>query len=246
MAPGVRVIYVVPEGSEPWGEAERRAAEVLEDIQWFFADEMNRLGHGLQTFDSATDADGSFLFHQIDSPLSKEHFIHASRRQYPARCRSAAKSNGLCNNNNVTVYFVEAYSIINGKVRGAQALGWSRNGGEAFLSSLHLKMARREWISNENGYDGKVFDWIDSQPMKRGTLNWNKRGTQLGDVSGSGFGIIAHELGHSFALPKQEKMRRGRKGPLMGNGCRGMRGYFRPDDGRPLLASRTRRDGTLS
>jgi len=229
MTAAVRVIYVVPVGAEPWAEAELRATAVLEDIQWFFAEEMNRLGHGLKTFDIATAADGSLLFHQIDSPLSQEQFIHASRKQYQARCRSAAKLRGLCDNNDITVYFVEAYSIINGKVSGAQALGWSRNGGEAFLSSLHLKMARREWIGNENGYESEVFDWIDSQPMRRGTLSWNKRGTQLGDVSGAGFGIIAHEVGHSFALPKQEKMRPGRKGPLMGNGCRGMRGYFRPD-----------------
>ena len=90
-------------------------------------------------------------------------------------------------------------------------------------------MARREWIANNNGYAGEVFHWISPEPMKSDTLSWNRRGRKRGDVSGSAFGVMAHELGHAFGLSHERTDDRNRKGNLMGNGCRGMRGYFRPD-----------------
>ncbi len=223
----VRVIYIVPSDAEPWSEAKDRAADVLEDLQWFFADKMDELGHGPKTFDIARDADGSLLFHQIDSPLIKKQFIEADRKQYPARCRSAAERNDLCDDAYITVYFVEAYSIIDGVVR-ANCGGWVRNGGEAFLSSLHLKLAIRDWVADTSRYAGKSFDWIGSEPLAENLRGWNERGPALGDLSGAGYGIIAHELAHCFGPPPQENGKRGRRGPLMGRGQLGMRGYFRP------------------
>jgi len=222
----VRVICVVPIDSDPWAEAKHRATEWLEDIQWFFADEMKRLGYGSKTFETATDKVGALVFHQINSSLPKKEF-----GKHPVNnCKNAAQADGLRSANDVVVYFYESYSITSGKVSGAGARGRQRDlGGEAFLSSLHLKMARREWIANDNEYDGDVFDWISSEPMKGDTLSWNRRGTTLGDVSGSAFGMMAHELGHCFCLSNDTTDDRNRKGNLMGNGCRGMRGYFRPD-----------------
>jgi hypothetical protein len=222
----VRVIYIVPADAEPWDDAKQRATECLEDIQWFFADEMERLGFGPKTFEIARDAAGSLFFHQINSNLSKDDFS----MKYWNNCKNEAQGHGLRNLDYVTVYFYEAYSIADGEVdAGSKGQAKKGKGGEAFLSSLHLKMARREWLANNNGYCGEVFNWISSESMKGYELSWNGRGRELGDLSGSGFGVIAHEIAHCFALPEEEKMSRNRNGPLMGNGCRGMRGYFRPD-----------------
>lgn len=222
----VRVIYIVPMDAEPWAETNHRATEWLEDIQWFFADEMKRRDHGPKTFKLANDESGALVLHQINSSLPKKEF-----GKHPVNnCKNAAQAHGLRSANDVVVYFYESYSITSGKVSGAGARGGQRGlGGEAFLSSLHLKMARREWIANDNEYDGEVFDWISSEPMKGHTLSWHGRGRKLGDVSGSAFGIMAHELGHGFGLSHNMTDDRNRKGNLMGNGCRGMRGYFRPD-----------------
>jgi hypothetical protein len=92
-------------------------------------------------------------------------------------------------------------------------------------------MARREWICSNDVYDGTVFDWISPEPMKGDTLSWEGRGKKLGDVSGSAFGVITHELAHCFGLDHQhtDDDVRERKGNLIGKGFRGMRGWFRPD-----------------
>jgi hypothetical protein len=221
----VRVIYVLPRDVEPWREAKRRAQEWLEDIQWFFADQMKKRDHGPKTFEIATDNRGALVFHQIKTSIPEEEFRES--KDFVKNCNKVAKDNGLVSSNDIIVYFCESYSLRNGKV-SAVARGSRRRGG-AFLSSLHLKMARREWIANENGYDGEVFEWISSEPMKANTLSWHGRGKKLGDVAGSAFGMMAHELGHGFGLPNDRNNDRNRKGNLMGKGCRGMRGYFRHD-----------------
>ena len=89
-------------------------------------------------------------------------------------------------------------------------------------------MAKRKWLSSDEGYVGEIFDWISPTPLERGALSWDGRGPTLGDVSGSGYGIIAHELTHCFRVAPEEEPSNCRCCPLMGSGCRGMQGYFRP------------------
>lgn len=219
----VQVIYVVPEDAEPWREADRHASQCLEDLQWFFADEMERFGYGPKTFEIAADARGSRVFHQISSNLGKTEFCNNRVKN----CERTAQKHGLSIGHNIALYFHESYTITDGKVSDS-GKGAKGRPGKSWLSSLHLKMAIREWISNDDGYAGEVFDWISQEAMQEGALSWNKRGRTLGDVSGSAFGIIAHELGHAFGLG-HDCTDKNRKGNLMGYGCRGMRGYFRPD-----------------
>jgi hypothetical protein len=219
----VRVIYIIPSDAEPWPEAKSRANDVLEDLQWFFADEMDRLGHGRKTFGIARDANGSLLFYQINGEFDKKSFLEANKKEYPGWCRDAATRCGLFANSYITVHFIEAYNITAEKV-SANCCGWANYGGEAFLSSLHLKLAKRDWIALTNSYAGKFFEEIGAE-----LRIWNDRGPELGDLSGAGYGVIAHELAHCFSPAPQEKGGRGRSGPLMGRGQVGMRGYFRPD-----------------
>lgn len=139
----VRVVYVVPSDAQPWEEAKRRASEWLEDIQWFFADEMKRLGYEPKTFEIATDESGELIFQQIGSPLTKEAFGKSRCKN----CVKAARTNGLQSANDAVVYFYETYD---GDVSSQGTKGGKGKGG-AFLGSLYLKRAKREWITKRFG-----------------------------------------------------------------------------------------------
>ena len=67
----VRVIYIVPSDAKEWLDAKQHATEVLEDLQHFFADEMNQRGHGPKTFEIAKDADNDLLFDAKHSSIEK-------------------------------------------------------------------------------------------------------------------------------------------------------------------------------
>ena len=216
----VRAIYVVPNDREPWGDAKRRASEWLEDIQSFFACEMNRLRYGQKTFKIAKEENGELIFHQVIIPWRREDLV-----QDPLRyCKEEIQNLKLRRGKDIAVCFHESYLFTPGEICGKGACS---TGGNAFLSSLHLKLAIREWISDDTEYEGRVFEWISPKPMESGILSWHGRGKKLGDVSGAAYGIMAHELGHCFGLRHDRSNDKNRRGNLMGNGCRGMRGYFR-------------------
>jgi hypothetical protein len=210
-------LYVVPEDAEPWEEAKRRAAEWLEDIQLYFADEMMRLGYGPRTFDIAKDVRGELLFHQISSHMPKTAFH--SGRDYRKNCIKAAQISGLQPGSDRIVCFHESCSIKDGKVFGD---GSSYSKGYSFLGSLHLKLAKREWLGDKTNYEGMVFSWISSEPVKRGMLK--QRGSTLGELSGAEYGIMAHELCHCFGPRNENDDLDNRWTNLMYYGCRRMRG----------------------
>jgi hypothetical protein len=220
----VRVIYVVPSDAEPWAEARRRSAELLEDIQRFFADEMERLGYKRKTFDIAQDRNGDLAFNQIPSLLPQKMFNKYP--DYRNNCINEARDHGLPKAGDIVVYFHESCSIIDGEFTGK---GAKSTRGNAFLGSLHLKLAIREWIDDDTEYTGKIIPWISAEPLKPRMLSWNGRGRKLGDISGAAFGIIAHELGHCFGLEDEKDDWKNCDVNLMRKGCRRMRGYFRPD-----------------
>ena len=221
----VRVIYIIPNHPhcKPWPEARQRAAEALEDIKWFYADGMERCGYGQKTFGIAIDESGQIVFHQINSSLPPEAFTTAEAKKFTKLCNNEAKREGLFDLNYRTVFFVEAYSITNGVVSGDRARG-SKDRGGAFLSSIHLKLARREWLDNCDTYVGAILEGVSDQPLQR----WRRRGKEYSDLAGAGFGVIAHELAHSFGLSDDKHDTKSRRESLTGIGWRRMRGYFRP------------------
>ena len=181
-----------------------------------------RLGCGLKTFKVGLDDEHTLDFRQYYSAETKEQFESDAR----ATCKRVIGGRHK-KEKDVELCFIESYSITNGTVFGLCARTKRQR---CYLSSLYLKLARREWLSNDDEYGGRVFEWISGEPMSRDTLSW-AGGRTLGDVSGAAFGVIAHELEHCFG-PNHHRTdddERERKGHLMGLGMRGFRGVFRPD-----------------
>jgi len=233
----VRVIYIVPNDEQAWPDAKLRSTQVLEDLQHFFADEMNRLVHESITFEIARDGKGDTLFEVKRSTLEKAAF----QAQPIEACQQVLCGGRPPDAPDIEVCFFEGYSIEKGV---ASVPGAKTKRRRCYLNSLYLKTANRDWLHDLGGYAGRLFPWISFEPMLGTTLQWNKdQGLQLGDVAGSAYGIIAHELGHAFGGKhhSSEDDERERKGHLMGLGSRGFRGYFRPDltDDRCVLSQET-------
>jgi hypothetical protein len=240
----VRVIYIVPFDAAPWPEAKRRATEALEDIQHFYADQMREHGYGPKTFAIAYDSNDQVVFDCLPSAHVTEDFLIETPGHNPGYinlCKEATVAR-LRSSNDIVIYFFEAYSISKTKLC-AGSRGMQRGkGGEAFLSSLHLKLAIREWLEFNEGYTERIIPWISSERMWEGALNWEKRGSAMGDVAGAGFGAIAHEFTHCFGTSnhKSDLDLELSSENLMGTGFRRMRGYFRPEEvsGRCILSRR--------
>jgi hypothetical protein len=222
----IRAVYIIPNDCQEWLEVQERVQMVLEDLQHFFADEMIRHEFPAKTYTILKDASGKLECDRIHCDLSSAEF----NKNVVENCKHEADKKGLRSLNDLAVYIYEGYKVDNGRFvnYGTSGRMWYER-YEVFISALYLKMARREWLTEQTGYDGQIFKWINSKPMSTGMLSWKKIGLELADVAGRAYGTMAHEMGHCFELKHDFTDDTNRRGNLMGNGFRGMRGYFFPD-----------------
>jgi hypothetical protein len=220
----VRGMYIAPKDTPVWTKARRQLDDVLQILQGFFAHEMRGHGYDPKTFEIDRKADGLVVFDTYTSPIPKSEFQASPWKT----CKQVLGGGRASNATDIELCFFEGYSIVNGVVICPGAFNKRRR---CYLNSLYLKMANKEWLACQDGYGERVFDWISKDRMKSDTLSWNRRGKELGDVSGAAFGVIAHELAHSFGLDDHGSPEdvRERKGNLMGTGMRGFRGAIQPD-----------------
>jgi hypothetical protein len=219
----VSAVYIIPSDAEPWRAAQRRATETLQDLQWFFADEMEFLGYEPKTFEIDYDNNRLVTFEVIRTELTRRDFGIGRKQVIP----KAMKLLPTLREEYRQVCFIESYSYVSGVLSGVIAGTTERR---SYLSSLYLKVGLPAWLGRTEGYGGEIFPWISSEPMIQNTLSWKGRGLELGDVSGAAFGTIAHELEHCFGPDHHAgNDERERMGHLMGSGDIKFRGVFRPD-----------------
>jgi len=184
------------------------------------------LGYGPKTFQIARQLSGAVVCQQIPSDRLKQEFQNRKEngdQLFVDYCKEASGAFRQRTCNDIVIYFFESYSAIEGIVsagtRGGRAAKKRGSGGEAFISSLVLKTANREWITSDARYDGHIAD-LPGRPK------WNNRvSDRLGDLSGGSYGAIAHEFGHCV---RAQHDRSDDKRLLMDRGYRFMRGNFRP------------------
>jgi len=219
----VRAVYIVPKDAQPWSEARVRVTQAVEDIQRFISHEMTRTGQGERTFRIAREPDGLIHFRTLHATSYLKAQFQQGRATALHLCGRVAGPPDLTY---AEIFLVEAYSIRNGEVTGDIA-GYSKR--RACVSSLHLKVAFREWLHRDDDFFGQIFPWISPEPI----LKWKHReGFQLGDVAGAGFGTIAHELIHCFGPDNHngKKDNETKYEDVMGTGFRRMRKFLQGGD----------------
>jgi hypothetical protein len=166
MAPNtVRVIYIEPQDAKQWPDARHRATEMLEDLQHFFADQMSRHDFGPRTFALCDDED--FFEYRKSRSVSKAEF---QANPWEA-CKRELRGGRPPNAPDIEICFFDAYSIVEGV---AACPGVFHKNRRCYINALLLKTANREWLEDSNGYGGRVFPWISSEPMREKSLKWNR------------------------------------------------------------------------
>jgi hypothetical protein len=238
----VRALYIVPSDRQPWPEIQVRMTEVLQNLQSFFADEMERHAYGNLTFNIARDSHGLLALQMIHTEFSSSQFP-TDGRGIANYCKEIAAKRGLRSKKggDTVIYFVDIchFDRETGACSGSLTRGSSSGRRrECFIGAGHFKMTRKEWLRSKEPYAGMMVPELHDEPLREGAFRDKNCGIPpdrpytIGELSGKNYGAIAHELGHAFGLQHAFAQAQGddrnRKGYLMLNGFRGMQGYFAP------------------
>lgn len=229
----VRAVYVVPSDAVPWEGARRRVQECFEDLQKWFAEETAQHVTSSLSFDIARESDGLLSFRTVKSAKPASDFRAAEPAAFDL-CREAAEAEGLrsMGDDDVVAFFFEELMPSGGAetIADAYASGHGEKGQrECCWSSLHLKLARREWLKDETSCKGLHFPEISPEPLDLD--DFQHLGDALHKVSGASYGVVAKYLGIALGLeemPPSTPMDKDRRGYLMGKGFSGIGGFFAP------------------
>ena len=139
----VRQIYFHPSDRQPSRDMDAILDTLVEDVQRFYADEMERHGFGRKTFRLETDAHGEPVRHYVKGKFTTEHYMNSNLRKGQEEFEEHFdRSGGFIN----LVFFYFSVS------------GWQGTDGNAFGSPLsgsaHIfirtfdKVPRRSYLAN--------------------------------------------------------------------------------------------------
>jgi hypothetical protein len=224
----IHVGYVVPSDRAEQPHAAVNMWEAARLAQAWYAEQMDRWGLGPKTF-------------QLDS-FGATHVVTATESAASIRSNiwgnniDAASVAGLPIWTQGEVWFLTSNSHQmqpDGSVVGGTALGASfgsgSDSGVAMLGGNANPYLSFASLQNETPYAGTIVPEIGPYPLVQDVSQPWFEGDTFSSVSSSLIGAMAHELGHAFGLPHVFRNDNNFDGPLMGNGLRGFRGLFFPD-----------------
>jgi hypothetical protein len=101
--------------------------------------------------------------------------------------------------------------------------------GVAVITGETLARMPSTFLVDDRPYGGLVIPAIGPIPLVGNVSFPGFEGSTVSSTSSSAQGGAAHELGHAFALPHDFTNDQNFIGNLMGNGLRGVRGFFHPE-----------------
>lgn len=205
----LRVVYWTPSDREPAAQYRERLSLIMDHIQSFYRQEMERNGFGPLTFPLKKDAQGLLEIHLVHGQKPFAHYQKKSGSAIREECLPTLRAAGLNPNNETLVIFCNLATWNEQKKTFSHkspyyAYGSHRGGNAWQLDSPELSIPNiqaTEPIITDGEY-GKI---------------------SLGKHNSIFIGGIAHELGHALSLPhnrEEPKLHQEGHRALMGEGNR--------------------------
>jgi hypothetical protein len=230
----VHIGYVISSNRQAQPNAISDLQASIVAIQGWYADQMNRYGFGRKTFQFETLPDGvtpkvySVTASITDTQMRQDIFNNT--------LGTAAFGVGPSNNpggpKTVWALFNEEHlEQSNGTVLGDTSLGsggGGDTGGITVQSSNLLPFENPAMLSNSASFSGVTVPAFGPFPMVVGNSFPSFDGSTFSQLASVAQGATTHELGHAFGLNHDFRNDSNFHGNLMGNGFRGLRASYFP------------------
>jgi hypothetical protein len=231
--PQVRVAYVVPSNRVPQVAGVDALEAFLPRMKQWYAEQMDRLGFGAQTFRYETTSDGfTPLVHVVHVGVTDDFL----REDVWGHTQDAAAASGVPLWSEGEIWLLVPESHIqdpDGSIRGGVALGAGfgsgRGAGVAMLGADSLFRLTADQLWNDQAYAGVIQPELGPLPLVQDvSFPWFE-GQTFSSVASSIQGALVHEVSHAFGLGHDFRNDGNYHGNLMGNGLRGLRGAIHPE-----------------
>lgn len=240
----VHGVLVIPTDRTVPPEAEAHYATLINDIQDFYADELERHGHGRRTFTHELHQHtGTTRLHIVHSDLTAAELAAGTRLEHYNRLIAEAVAGGCSLDTPGQAWLVLSESWWqkpDGSLDGIVALGirgrrdGNENNGIGVRSGPVLQAVGAGGMADDSVLAGTTWDVLGPHTLAIESVPFFQHGTRSG-ITSSIVGAVAHELGHSFGLlhvyendgmwcgARQRDRSCVHYGVLMGNGFRAWR-----------------------
>ncbi len=230
----VHIGYVIPSNRVAQPNAISDLQVLFPAIQSWYADQMNRYGFGRKTFQFETLPDG--VTPKVWSRTVAITDTQMRQDIYNNTLGTAAFGVGPSNNpgspKTVWALFNEEHlENSNGSVLGDTSLGsggGGDTGGITVQGSNLLPFENPSMLSNTANYPGLTVPAFGPFPMQFGASFPSFDGSTFSQLASVAQGATTHELGHAFGLNHDFRNDNNFHGNLMGNGFRGLRASYFP------------------
>jgi hypothetical protein len=232
----VRVVYLIPSNRAPQPDAEKLIQRFLLRLRSLFDENLSRLGYtgraialetsgGVPTVHFAHVPEPDTAFHDLNYGARWSKILAAVQRAgYPPFMAGQAllviaETHRMMADGTIdpATNFVGGTGTTDGRAGAAVATG------DFFARS------RAEFLLDDRPYGGITIPALGPFPLVQNVSFAWFEGSTISSTSSSAEGAIAHELAHAFALPHDFRNDENFNGDLLGNGLRGLRGFFHPD-----------------
>lgn len=231
-----RIAYLIPEDRSPRQDVYDNLRFALPEYNNWLAEEFARHGIEPHQFAYEQDTDGTPKVHVLQIAGNAEDY-HGTGGEIYDSVRNAAYDAGVSRwapgENWILIH--EAAELnqdgtIDGRVAVSAFGGNGSGSGVVVLDSVAIGLADLETMQNDRAYNGEIVPEIGPYPLVEGVSFSTNYGQSFSSVASSSFGRLLRSMAVSIGVRSNSVNDSVRNGPLLGNGFRGIRNWYFPDD----------------